>query len=126
VLNSTSLICGTAFEENILPEEQIIEKHVKTFLDIIILAMLNGKVTYGYKIIAVIHTEFGVLLSPASLYPLLHLLEQNKLVESNFDQGKTMYCLTPKGKDTFERKLASYNLSIQIMSNFMRVHGKIW
>jgi DNA-binding PadR family transcriptional regulator len=126
VLNSTSLICETAFEENILPEEQIIEKHVKTFLDIIILAMLNGKVTYGYKIIAVIHTEFGVLLSPASLYPLLHFLEQNKLVESIFDQGKTMYRLTSKGKDTLERKLALYNLSIQTMSNFMKVHGKIW
>ena len=90
------------------------------------MAMLNGKATYGYEVIAVIHTEFGILLSPASLYPLLHLLEQDKLVESNFDNGKTMYCLTPKGKGTFERKLALYNLSIQTMRNFIRVHGKIW
>jgi len=125
MLNNSRLTYKTVIEENILPEEQIIEKHLKTFLDIVILAMLNGKATYGYKIISVIHTEFGILLSPASLYPLLHLLEQNKLVESNFDKGKTIYFLTSKGKYAFERKLDLYNLSFQTMRNFMRVQGKI-
>ncbi|MCJ7762167.1 PadR family transcriptional regulator, partial [Candidatus Bathyarchaeota archaeon] len=82
-------------------------------------------VTYGYKIISVIHTEFGILLSPASLYPLLHLLENNKLVESNFDRGKTVCCLTPKGKETLGRKFAAYNLSNQIMRNFIKTHARI-
>jgi DNA-binding PadR family transcriptional regulator len=126
MLNNRSPISGTAtFEENVLSEEIVIEKYVKTFLDMVILAMLNGKATYGYKIISGIHTEFGILLSPASLYPLLHLLENNKLIESNFDRGKTVYCLTPKGKETLGRKFTAYNLSNQIMRNFIKTHAKI-
>ncbi len=126
MLNNRSPISYTAtFEGNALSEEIVIEKYVKTFLDMVILAMLNGKATHGYKIISVIHTEFGILLSPASLYPLLHLLENNKLIESNFDRGKTVYCLTQKGKETFRRKFDAYNVSNQIMRNFIKTHAKI-
>ena len=127
MLNNRSPISGTAtFEENVLSEEIVIEKYVKAFLDVVILAMLNGEATYGYKIIAVIHKEFGILLSPASLYPLLHRLENNKLIESNLGEGgKTTYCLTPKGKETFNRKFAAYNLSNQIMRSFIKTHARI-
>jgi DNA-binding PadR family transcriptional regulator len=123
--NRSPISCTATFEENVLSKEIVIEKYVKTFLDMVILAMLNGKATYGYKIISVIHTEFGILLSPASLYPLLHLLENNKLVEPNFYRGKTVYCLTPKGKETFSKKFAAYNLSNQIMRNFIKTHARI-
>lgn len=113
------------FEENVLTEEQIMEKHVKTFLDIVILSILSGKSTYGYKIIASIHKEFGILLSPASLYPLLHVLENNELIESSFDSGKTVYCLTLKGKNTLGRKITAYTLSFQTMKNFMKAQERI-
>ena len=122
---STSTSLGVMIRENGVPEEQIIEKHVKTFLDIVVLAMLNGRSTYGYKIIDIVHREFGILLSPASLYPLLHLLENNKLIESDFDKGKTVYYLTPKGKETFVKKFTAYSLSIQIMTKFIRTYGII-
>ncbi len=49
--NRSPASCGTVFEENILAEEQIIEKYVKTFLDMVVLALLNSKATYGYKIL---------------------------------------------------------------------------
>ena len=126
MLNNREPIPDTAtFKENVLSEEEVREKHVKVFLDMIILVMLNDMATYGYKIISVIHKEFGVLLSPASLYPRLHLLENNKLIESNFDGGKTEYCMTPKGKETLERKIATYNLYNQIMRNFIKTCAKI-
>ena len=105
-------------------EERITEKQVKTFLDIVILAMLNGKPMYGYKVIAAIHREFGVLLSPGSLYPLLHFLEDNKLVESTFDKGKIVYQVTSKGKEKFEKTFSAYKVSMQRMSHFIRVHGR--
>src|SRR3990170_6535821 len=109
MLNRNSSTCWiTTVGENVLPEERIIEKHVKTFLDIVILAVLNGKSTYGYKIIASIHREFGILLSPASLYPLLHLLENNELIEARSDKGKAVYYVTPKGKEKFEKKFTAY------------------
>ena len=108
-----------------LAEDQSMEKHVKTFLDMVILVILSGRSTYGYKIIASIHKEFGILLSPASLYPLLHVLEHNKLIESSFDDGKTVYRLTLKGKDALGKKITAYTLSFQMMKNFMKTQGRI-
>ena len=111
--------------EDVLSDERIIEKQVKAFLDIVILAILNGNSMYGYKIIAAIHRDFGILLSPASLYPLLHLLENNKLIESRPDKGKTVYYATPKGKEKFEKTFTAYKASIERMSHFVKVHGGI-
>lgn len=68
-------------------EKRLVERHVKAFLDILVLAMLNGEPTYGYKLISAVHSEFGVLLSPGSLYPLLHSLEDDKMIESQFQGG---------------------------------------
>ncbi len=112
-----------SFLDNLMPEDQTIEKHVKTFLDIVILSMLNGRSTYGYKIIAIIHKEFGILLSPATLYPLLHSLENEQLIKSVSDDGKTFYQLTLKGKEIFRKKIVAFNLSTNILSNFIKKCG---
>jgi len=106
-------------KEDLVPKDNMIERYVKTFLDLIILSMLSGETLYGYKIIAIIHKEFGILLSPASLYPLLHVLEDQKLIKSNSDNGRTFYQLSPRGEETFRKKYSSYKLSNQIISNFM-------
>jgi len=104
-------------------EERIAEKHVKTFLDIIVMAMLNGEPMYGYNVIAAIHKEFGILLSPGSLYPALHFLEQNRLIEANFDRGKIVYYVTPKGKMKFENAFLAYRACMERMSNFVKTRG---
>jgi len=106
-------------------EDRIMEKHVKAFLDIIVLAMLNGEPMHGYKIIAAIHTEFGVLLSPGSLYPLLHTLEDHKLIESSFLGGKIIYQATPKGREKFANTFTAYRATIQRMSNFIKLRGNV-
>jgi len=104
-------------------EERITQKHVKAFLDIIVLAMLNGEPMYGYKIIGAIHREFGILLSPGSLYPLLHYLEDNRLIESRFNKGKILYQASPKGKEKFQNTFTAYRASIQKISNFIKARG---
>ena len=106
-------------------EERITEKSVKAFLDIIVLGMLNGEHLYGYKIIAAIHKEFGVLLSPGSLYPLLHFLEDNRMIKSSFDGGRIIYHATPKGRTKFVNAFTAYKAAIQKMLNFTRLHGEI-
>ena len=101
------------------------EKNLKAFLDIVILAMLREGSTHGYKIIATIHEEFGILLSPGCLYPLLHCLEEEKLIISTIDRAKVVYCLTPEGKEKFEKAFVAYNFSIQKMSRFVKNHVEI-
>jgi DNA-binding PadR family transcriptional regulator len=110
--------------QNVMDVNKIAERHLKAFLDIIILAILNGGSTHGYKIIAAIHKEFGILLSPGSLYPLLHCLEDDKLIESTLDRGKIVYRVTLSGKEKFEKAVAAYNFSIQKMSHFVKTHGE--
>ena len=100
-------------------EERIHERHVKAFLDILILAILKGSPMYGYKIIAAIHREFGILLSPGSLYPLLHSLEKNKLIESRFHEGKIVYTMTSNGKKIFQNIFTAYKITMQRMENFI-------
>ena len=104
---------------------KIMEKNLKAFLDIVILAILRDGSTHGYKIIATIHEEFGILLSPGCLYPLLHCLEEEKLIVSTIDKVKVVYCLTPKGKEKFEKAFIAYNLSIQKMSRFVKTHVEV-
>ncbi len=126
MLETTSVIKNKVIiENNLMAEDQTAERNVKTFLDIVIMSLLNGKATYGYKIIAIVHKEFGILLSPATLYPLLHTLEDEQLVESDSADGKTFYTLTLKGKATFRKKFIAYNLSTQIMCSFVKKCGSI-
>ena len=99
-------------------------KYVKTSLDLVILAILNGRPMYGYKIIAAIHKEFGTLLSPGSLYPLLHLLEEEKLVESRDEGGKRVYFATEKGRIKFENAFTAFKTSMNQLENFVKQNGK--
>jgi DNA-binding PadR family transcriptional regulator len=100
-------------------EVGITERHVKAFLDLLILGILNGKPMYGYKVIAAVHKEFGVLLSPGSLYPLLHVLEKKGIVESQFQGGKIVYSVTSNGKRVFQNTVTEYKATIQQMDSFM-------
>ena len=99
-------------------------KYVKTSLDLVILAILSGKPMYGYKIMAAIHKEFGVLLSPGSLYPLLHLLEEKKLVESHVDGGKKVYVATNEGRARFQSAFTMFKTSMNQLENFVKRNGK--
>ena len=110
--------------QNVMYENKIAERHLKTFLDIVIMAILTGGSTHGYKIIATLHKEFGILLSPGSLYPLLHCLEDDKLIESTFQKGKVVYRVTSAGKEKFGKAVVAYNFSIQKMSHFVKTHGE--
>lgn len=80
---------------------------------------------YGYKIMAAIHKEFGVLLSPGSVYPLLHMLEDEGLIESRFHKGKIVYQMSSKGKQKFKNIFNAYSLAIRKMSNFVKARGNI-
>jgi DNA-binding PadR family transcriptional regulator len=99
-------------------------RYVKTALDLVILAILDDKPMYGYKIMAAIHKEFGVLLSPGSLYPLLHLLEEKKLIESRAEGGKKVYEATCEGRIRFRKAFTAFRLSINQLENFVKRNGK--
>ena len=94
-------------------------KLVKSFLDVIVLTMLLEGPKHGYKLIADIHTLFGVLLSPGSLYPFLYSLEKERLVEAQQDGKRKMYEVTSEGRMRVTTMRSFYNSHVGRIQKFL-------
>jgi len=81
-----TILSGDLLDKNELSKDSI-RKMVKDNLETMILALLQKKPMSGTDITKIIHLEFNVLLSPGTIYPLLHSLEEKGLITSN-KQGK--------------------------------------
>jgi DNA-binding PadR family transcriptional regulator len=78
--NDLTILSGDLFDGSMLSGESI-EKMVKDNLESIILAIIfQNNTMCGTDIIGTIHLKFNVLLSPGTIYPLLHLLKQKGLL----------------------------------------------
>jgi DNA-binding PadR family transcriptional regulator len=115
---------ATNFTVAVGVKEKTSGKCVKTALDLVVLAILTSRPMYGYSIMATIHKEFGVLLSPGSLYPLLHLLEEKKLVQSRPQGGKKVYEATNEGRKRFQNAFTAYRISMNQVESFVTRNGK--
>ena len=77
------------------------ERVVRSFLDIIILKLLQTGPKWGYEIISEIRDKYGVSLSAGTTYPLLYSLEERGLVEGTWEaqkkRGRRVYKITRKG-----------------------------
>ncbi|RLI22244.1 hypothetical protein DRO54_01595 [Candidatus Bathyarchaeota archaeon] len=89
------------FQKNIMKE--IVEKTVRNFLDIFILSAL-AKTDFigGYGILTKINQEYGLLLSPGTVYNALYKLEREGLIESQEMSKGRIYKITKKGKRCIE------------------------
>ena len=94
-------------------------KLVKSFLDVIVLTMLLEGPIHGYKLIADIHTLFGVLLSPGSLYPFLYGLEKEQLVNAQQEGKRKKYALTSEGRMRVATMSTFYNSYVERIQNFL-------
>lgn len=84
-----TILSGGLVDKSKLSEHSI-EKMVKDNLETIILALLQKKPMHGTEIIGTIHLQFNVLLSPGTVYPLLHSLKQRGLVKyEKYGRAKT-------------------------------------
>lgn len=100
-------------------EGKSIESMVKPFLEILVLAMLNGESLHGYKMIAKIHKNFGVLLSPGTLYPLLYKLEEEGVVKVKQVKRRKLYRLTLKGRKRVSTIMKLYKKNSEKIFRFI-------
>ena len=88
----------------------------KGVLDMVVLRLVQEKSTYGYEILQNLEQrgEGFFDLKEGTLYPLLHMLEQQGDIES-FEQPaptgrvRRYYRITPKGKKTLTGKKAEWS-----------------
>lgn len=81
---------------------------------ILVMSVLKGQDLYGYRIIREleIRSENVFEMSEGTLYPILHALEKEKLLESYWEEvdgrRRKYYHLTDKGLKQFDEKKTEF------------------
>ena len=103
-------------------KKQIVQRLNKSFLDILILRLIESEPIWGYKIIKKTREFFGLKLGYGTLYPLLNFLETKGYVKS--EKVKTtgrirkIYQITEKGKEVLD--IYYYVLGEQLEKNDLK------
>jgi PadR family transcriptional regulator PadR len=86
--------------------KEVQNKLTKSFLDLIILQMIENHPMHGYEILITIQKSFGVYCGASTIYPILNKMEKKKFVKHNWnmdtDRPKKVYELTPQGKSMLD------------------------
>ena len=108
--------------------KEIIMRYSKELLKgsthLLVLAVLENRDLYGYKIIREleIRSENAFEMSEGTLYPILHALEKEKLLESYWEEfdgrNRKYYHITKKGKKQLREKTVEWK---SFSSNVNRV-----
>jgi len=93
-----------------------VERIVKENLDTLILALLQKKPMCGSDIIEAIHLEFSVFLSPGTIYPLLHSLQERRLIRSE-KQGKAKIYAPAQEAELKIRDLINEQIQVRKLLN---------
>lgn len=100
------------------PLAEIRERCIKSFLDVIIGAILMSKSSWGYDIIADIHNKTNILLSPGAVYPVLYTMERNGLIKKEKEYRRRVYVLTNEGAKWLNQMLSASMLIPNVISIF--------
>jgi len=88
----------------------MIGEALKGHLDLLLLAILENNPAHGYAIIETLRQRSGGTfdLPEGTIYPALHRLERDGLLESEWSEGagrrRRIYRLTPKGQPALAKR----------------------
>ncbi len=97
-----------------------IERFVKGYLDIVVLALIAARPMCGTDILDIIHRNFNVLLSPGTVYPLLHRLKKEGLLECECSVKKKLYKPARGSEANIQRILDEHSLANEFLNNFLK------
>jgi PadR family transcriptional regulator PadR len=84
-------------------KKQIVQRINRTFLDILVLRLIQAEPMWGYKIIKKTEKLFEIKLRHGALYPLLNSLETGGYIRSEKTtkggRVRKVYQITPKGAE---------------------------
>ncbi len=108
----------TNLESKILDE--LNERVIKSFLDIVVMAKLKSEELSGYDFIAFINKQFDMLISAGTVYSLLYSLERKQLIEGIGEERRRTYKLTEKGSQTIDTILREHSKIEGFMANILK------
>ncbi len=97
-----------------------IERYVKEYLDMVVLALIAGKPMCGTDILDIVHRNFNVLLSPGTVYPLLHRLKKEGLLECECSIKKKVYKPARGSEANIQRILDEHSLANEFLNDFLK------
>lgn len=119
-----TVLSGDLFDKSKLPDDTIRET-VKKNLETIVLALIEKGPLCGTDITETIHLEFNLLLSPGTIYPLLHSLEERGLLAST-KHGKAKIYTPAKGAELKIRNLVNERVQARrFLNNYLQQEATI-
>ncbi|MGI9015270.1 MAG: PadR family transcriptional regulator [Phycisphaerales bacterium] len=105
-------------------------------LELIVLSVLIERDAYGYAIIKQVRgqSDGEIRLTPGVLYPLLHELEQSKLIAARWEEvhserkdaesdadgrRRKWYRITAKGKRRLSQRIAAHRAQQKMIESFL-------
>lgn len=117
ILNTPDL---TLLSGGKLYEDTSVERFVKDYLDIVVLALIASKPRCGIDIQDIVHRKFNVLLSPGTIYPLLHRLKKEGLLECECGIKKKVYKPAKGNEMNIQRILDEHSLANELLNDFLK------
>jgi DNA-binding PadR family transcriptional regulator len=119
-----TILSGDLFDESKVSGDSI-EKMVKDNLENIILAILQKETMCGLDIIGTIHLKFNVLLSPGTIYPLLHSLKQKGILTVKKSGKEIVYGPVEEAKPKIRNLVNSHIQAHQLLNHYLQQETKI-
>lgn len=102
----TTLLSSDTLNKSGLSEESI-ERFVKNNIEMVVLSLVFKEPMCGLDIIKKIHKNFNVLISPGTMYPLLHTLMKKGLVKCEVGIKSKVYKVPEDAKPKINNLLGN-------------------
>ena len=120
--SDTTMLAAESLDRAGLPAESV-QRFVKDELESIVLALTLREPMCGTDIIKTIHSKFNVLLSPGTIYPLLHDLEKKGLLKCEYGVKTKTYEPMAGAEEKIRRMLEEHVKASRFLSRFLQVTG---
>jgi DNA-binding PadR family transcriptional regulator len=97
----------------------IIKRMMRGFMDLAILCRLEQRPMTGYRISVILVHEFGVNISPDTIYHAIYKLERKGLIKCIREKPGRVYTLTQRGKEITQTITYSINESQKIIKQLL-------
>lgn len=116
--DGTTIVSAKSFSRKDLSKNDLVDEFVKKELKTLVLALLLGKPMCGTDIKKKIFEKFNILLSSGTLYPLLHELEEKKLLTCRYGVKTKTY--EPVNKKNVESMLNEHLEIKNFLNSFLQ------
>ena len=118
--SDTTMLAAESLDRAGLPAESV-QRFVKDELESIVLALTLREPMCGTDIIKTIHSKFNVLLSPGTIYPLLHDLEKKGLLKCEYGVKTKTYKPIEGAEEKIRKMLEEHVKASRFLSRFLQV-----